>query len=292
MKKINLRTVNIGLGFLSIAAFIYSFIVLFNLKPEMVVFKPLDHTQSALMTGVGFSLLFIMIFYLLSLLQTVKFAKHVERMQPFPLFLIISGVLSMIFVFSDIALLNDINKQYRHGLSQPEWTLLFPIMGVQIIIAAVFTIAHVKGYLARKEVDSVARDSNIFLIVQYVGVICGTLGLALSFLGFAFPRGWTLTIHTIMGGLVLIFPYALVVSAWIITKLREKDRQWYDEKQLQDMGRSALLTLIINSLFLTIIFVTNIQNLGGIIRFQWLPLHLFSQITLFSLGNLFFSSHA
>jgi len=291
MKKINLRTVNVGLGVLSIAAFFYSFVILLILKPKMVVFEPLDHIQSSLMTGVGFSLLFILVFYLLSLLQIIKFAKHVKQIQPFPLFLMISGVLALIFVFSDIALLNDINKQFRHGLSQPEWTLLFPIMAIQFVIAMVFTRAHMTGYLTRKEVGVVARDSNIFMIVQYVGVISGVLGLALSFLGFAFPRGWRLTIHTIMGGLVLIFPYALAISVWIVTKLREKDRQWVDEKQLQDMGRSALLTLVANSLFMVILFLINIQNLDGIIRLQWLPLHLFSQMTLFSLGNLYFSSH-
>lgn len=290
--KQTLRSLNRFFGILSIVIFIYSLSVLFWLKPKMINFEPLTNIQDMLLTGVGFGLLVIMSFYLLSLWHFIRYIRHAEGIKPFPLFLFISGVLSLLFVFSDIALLSDIHKQFRHGLSQPEWMLVLPMLFFQFAIAILFVYLHFTHHYSEKADDQVARDINIFLIVQYVGVICGLMGLALACLGFVFSSGWSLTTHGILGGIVLLFPYTLVLLYWLVTKLGEKDRQWFDEKQRLDVGKSALLTLFINTMLLLTLFLIHIKNLGGIISVLWLPIYLFATIFLFSLGNLYFSSKA
>ncbi|MEA3327934.1 MAG: hypothetical protein U9R53_11630 [Chloroflexota bacterium] len=239
IKNQKLQTLNIVLGVLSIAIFGYALYVFLRLQPKMVAFETLSDIESGMITGVGFGLLFILAFYLFSLLQMVIYLKHSESVKPIPLVLIICGVISMLFVFSDVALLNDIAKQYRYGLSQPEWSLVYSIMGFQFVITLILMCLHVSGFFVPKQVDKVARDINIFLIVQYVGVICGLMGLASSSLGFLFPHAWSLPLHTIMGGSILLFPYVLSLVYWVLTKFKEKDRQWWDEKQLQDIGKSA-----------------------------------------------------
>ena len=258
----------------------------------MVAFQSITSLQQNLMTGVGLGLLVILSFFLLSLLQIIRAVRNTEKLRLLPLVLIILGVICVLFVFSDIALLTDINNQYQDGLDQPEWSLLFPIMGLQLLIAAVLTYLHLSGVFLREQTEPVARDINIFLVVQYVGVICGLMGLGLTSLGFFYPSAWSLPVHTIMGGLTLIFPYVLAVFYWIFLKLREKDRQWWDEKQSQDVGKSALVTLTLDTLLMLVLFAANLPNLGGVIRLLWLPLYLFGTITFFTIGKLFFSNRA
>ena len=290
--KQTLRSLNRFFGILTIALFIYSLSVLFWLKPKMINFEPLTNFQDALLTMVGFGLLVIMAFYLLSLWHLVRYIRHADGIKPIPLVLFISGVLSLLFVFSDFALLSDIHKQYRYGLSQPEWAMVFPFMIFQFIIASLFLYIHVTNRFIENTDEAVARDINIFLIVQYVGVICGLMGLALAGLGFVYTSGWNLTIHGIMGGIVLLFPYALVVFYWLATKLGEKDRQWVDEKQILEVGKSALLTLFVDTILMLALFLIHLENLEGIISASWLPIYMFATIFVFSLGNLYFSSKA
>jgi hypothetical protein len=291
MTRLNrlLKNIGVALGFLSLVFFVFDFFVFSRLRPKMINFEALSGFEESLMNWVGVGLLLFLAFCLLSLLQIASYLKKAKKITFLPLLLIVGGVLSLVFIFSDVALLSDIGKQYKYSLSQPEWLILYPIMAFQFMMAIVFLYLHLSGFLKWKQLKHVVRDSNIFLIVQYVGIICGLMGLVSSSLGFFFSRAWNLDLHVTISSIVLLIPYVLVVSYWLITKLQEKDRQWYDEKQLQDVGRSAFLTLILSIVFMTGLFIANYQNLGGVISIIWLPLYLFSVLLLFSLGNLYFN---
>jgi len=277
------------LGITSIIFFIIDFLIFQTLKPKMVAFQEISVFEENLINWVGVGLLIFLAFSLVSLFQLAKFLKSAKKITLFSLILIASGVLSLLFVFSDIALLGDIGKQYRYNLSQPEWLLLYPIVTFQFITTLIFTYLHISGNLDKKEIKKVVKDSNIFLTVQYVGIICGLMGLVLASLGFLFQSAWRLDIHTTITSIILLFPYALAVFYWLIIKLQEKERDWYDEKQAQTVGKSAFLTLTVSILFMILLFISNYTNLQGIISITWLPLYLFSVLFLFSLGNLYFS---
>jgi len=291
MKKLEnlLKYTTVFLGFVSSVFFVINYFILSRLRPKMIRFEVVSQAEENLMNIVGVGLLLFLAFCLLSLLWIVRYLKRARKVNLFSVVLIIAGVLSLLFVFSDVALLNDIGKQYKHGLAQPEWLILYPIMAFQFMTGLILTFSHLFGLKEKDKVKHVAKDSNIFLIVQYVGVVCGLMGLSLSSLGFLFPRAWSLNIHTTISSTVLLMPYALAVSYWLFTKLQEKDRQWYDEKQMQDVGKSAFLTLLLTVFFMILLFVLNYNNLGGVISITWLPLYLFSALFLFSLGNLYFN---
>ena len=284
-----LQTLNIILGFLCLLIFGYALFVFLRLQPKMVAFEAISDLESSLMIGMGFGLLIILGFHLLSLLQIAIYIRNSEEIKVFPLIIFIVSVISMLMVFSDVALLNDINKQYQHNMAQPEWYLLYPIMGGQFIVTLGLTILLMAGRFMPEDFDKIVRDSNIFIIVQYVGVICGLMGLASASLGFFFPRSWSLHIHTTMGGIVILFPYVLAVVYWLLTKLREKDRQWWDEKQLHDIGKSALITMLTDTVLLFLLFMFNFYRLDGVVSVLWLPIYLFATIFVFSLGNIYFS---
>lgn len=287
-----LRKVNIYLGFLTLAVFAVILIILIRLQPKMIAFDPLSTFESNILTGVGFGLLIILAFFLLSLLQLVRFMRMADSLRPVPLIMFIGCVLSVLLVFSNVTLLSDIAKQYQAGLSQPEWAMFYPMFGFQFVFALTFLYFLITGFFNIQQLEEVARDVNIFLMVQYVGVICGGMGLGMAILGFVYRSGWSLVVHTILSSLTIIFPYVLAVIYWGIIKIKEKDREWWDEKQSQDVGKSALLTLGMDTLVLLALFVFNIRDLDGVVHMVWLPIYLFTSIFTFSLGNLFFSSRA
>ena len=86
-----------------------------------------------------------------------------------------------------------------------------------------------------------------------------------------------------MSLITLLIPYALVVGYWLITKLQEEHRHWYDEKQIQDIGKSAFLTLVLSVILMSMLFIINYSNLSCVVSLLCLPLYLFSVLLFFSL---------
>lgn len=285
-----LKNISITLGLVSITFFVFDYFVFSKLRPIMVVFGPLSPSEEGLLNWVGGGLLFFLAFYLLSLFRQAQHLKKAKKITFVSLVLLLCGVLSFLFVFSDFALLSDIAKQYKLSLSQPEWSLVYPIMAFQLVTAVVFVYLHLFDFRQKDQIEHIVRDNNIFLLTQFVGLICGLIGLTFASLGFLYPRVWNLDLHVTFTSILFLTPYALAVAYWLVTKLQEEKRQWYDEKQFQDVGRSAFLTLALSVVIMTGLFMANYNNLGGIVRVIWLPLYLFSTLFIFSLGNLYFSS--
>lgn len=287
-----LRIINLIFGFISILFFVFDAFVFARLRPKMVAFQSLTAIEEPLLTWVGFGLIVIMAYFLLSSLQLVRYIRRAEKIGMLEIILLVSGVISFVAVFADLALLSDIHKQYLHTLSQPEWFLVYPMMSFQFLIGMIYFYFHISGRWALGEMKAIVRDMNVFLTVQIVGVVSGLMGLGLMSLGFFFASGWNFTVHTLISSVILLFPYTLSVFYWAIMKIRQKERVWFDEKQQQDLGKSALLTLAIVTLGMIFLFIINLSALNGVIQFNWLPFYLFSVIVVFSSGNLYFSNRA
>ena len=287
-----LRIANIVLGILSIAFFVFDGVLFSNVRPKMENWAALTSGETQLLLLMGNGLIVILFFFILSIYQVIRTLRYSEKFSVGLVLLFVAGVVAALFVFSDVALLMDISKQYDAGLTQPEWDLVYPIMIGQLLIALVFLILHAAGYFTKQVQREIVQDSNVFLIAQVVGLVCGGMGLVMSFLGFFFPTGWNPLVHTVMGSAVVISPYLLVIAYWIFLKLNGKSPRFYDEKQLLDVGRSAFMTLIVFAVLMVILFISQFNDLDGVIRYLWLPLYLFGVVFLFSMGNLYFSSRA
>jgi len=276
-------------GTFSAAFFVYAFFVFFILKPKMVRFEALSRQETALLTGTGFGLLIVLVFFILSLIALIRYVKFSSEVNLRHVILVICTVLALLLVFADVALLSDIAKQHAAMLAQPEWALLLPITAFQLVMTLVLAYLHLSGYLQRREVDKVAQDSNTFLVVQYVGLLCSAMGLAASGMGFLFPWAWNLLVHVVISSAVLLFPYGLVVIYWLVSNIREHGKVLFDEKQIQDIGRSSWLALGGMIFGMVLLFGFNINQLEGVVRMLWAPFMVFGSIFLFSLGNLVFS---
>lgn len=285
-----LRIANIVLGILSIAIFIYDGFLFANVRPKMESWTLLTQREEQLLLLMGFGMIVILLYFALSVLQVLRTIRFSEKFPVGLVLLFMIGVVAGLFIIADVVLLMDISKQYDAGFLQPEWNLVYPIMIVQLGVTLLFLILHLTGHFNRLHQREIVQDSNIFLIVQVVGLICGGMGLVMSLLGFFFSKGWNPLVHTVMGSAVVVSPYLLLIAYWVLLKLKAPNRQFYDEKQTLDVGRSAFLTLIVSAVLMVMLFVSQYNHLDGVIRYLWMPLYLFGVIFLFSASNLYFSS--
>jgi len=287
MKKF-LYYITIILGIISSAFFVIDYFIFYQLRPKMVTFELITKGEENLLLFVGVGLLVFLLFYLLSLFKIASYLKRAKRITAPLVLLTTVGVLAFLFVFSDFALLTDIDKQYRLGLAQPEWSLVYPIMMFQFIMAIIFTYLHLYGFKPDNQIKDVAKDHNVFLVAQYIGLICGLLGLVFTSLGFVFHRAWNLHLHTTISSIILLLPYVLIVVYWFFMKFKEESGDLYDEKQIQDVGKSAFVTMAMSVFFMILLFVFNYNNLDGMVRVLWLPFYLFSTLFIFSATNLYY----
>lgn len=276
-------------GLLAATFFPYAYLVLANLRPAMEAMQPLSPTQQNLLFSIGGGLVLLLAYLGFSLYRLVRHLARARQFTFAAIGLLAAGLLALLAVFSDYALLSDIDKQYKLGLAQPEWSLLPYLFGFQFVVVLIFLLQHALGLGLGEEEPRVVHDSNIYLVVNWVGLISGALGLLMGLLGLIFPRGWTLLVHTVISSATLLVPYGLVVLVWLVTKLRERPRQWYDEKQLTDIGKSSFGTMLASVALMVALFAANYNQLDGSLRMLWLPFLLFAVLFFFSLGNLYYS---
>jgi hypothetical protein len=284
-----LRISNIVLGLLSCALFIFNGVIIFRLRPKMEAFQTLAAWEMNTLTIIGFGLLLVLLFLGLTLLQVLQSIRHADHFPVGLAALFTLTVITALLIVSDVALLTDIVNQFEGGFAQPEWNLVIPLMVAQFVVVVLLLVLHTNGFFTRRPENEVAKDSNIFTIVQIVGVISGAIGLGMASLGFIYPRSWSPLIHTVMGSIVALTPYLLILVYWLVQKSKEPGRKLFDEKQRLDVGRSAIMTLIVSALMMAGLYISQFNTLDGIVRYLWLPFDLFGIVLVFSIGNLVYS---
>ena len=148
----------------------------------------------------------------------------------------------------------------------------------------------------KKGEEIVLKDDSIFINAQYIGILSGISGLVLItifstfFLRFYDLPVWAIKSGILMSSLIAVIPYILIVFYWLIIKLREKTREWYDEKQYQDITRSSLVALMMSVIFLLIVFIMQYIFVDfELLNFIWFPFYFFFILLLFSSTTLFFN---
>jgi len=292
MKRIEkiISSIQTILGFLSLLGLSFSFYFLESIRPKMIRFETITAVEESRINIFGITLILLIAFSLVSLYKIVQYLKKVKKISFYDLILLSLAILVFLFVFGDLALISDIGKQHKHGLAQPEWFVLYPVLGFQFLSSAILTYAGLFRLRKKVKNEPVARDINIYILVQYVGAVCGFLGLSFTILNFGFPRPlWMIKTHITATSIFLLIPYLLVVLFWFIVKIKEKPKQWYDEKQIQEMGRSSLFTLLSSVIVVSFLFVLNFNSLEQLLSVLWFPFYIFLTLFLFCGANLWFS---
>jgi hypothetical protein len=222
-----------------------------------------------------------------------------RKISAFNIFFLVSGIISFLAIFSTIAILSDIGKEYEHGLdTSGEWIFLdiFPIINaVFYILTYIFLISAFRNLKLKKDLKPMVKDEIVFVVAQFVGIVCGVLGLGWIFMNVVFIPKYIsyVKFYGMITCILLLLPYFLIVSYWFLIKFRERIKDWYDEKQWKDVTRAGFTTLLISIPLMIILFIASFHKLpDSIFGVIWLPFYFFSVLFVFSLSTLYFNSKA
>lgn len=194
------------------------------------------------------------------------------------------GVVSAIMLFADIAALSDIGKQILAGLnSRGEWMIVFSDNGLRVIFLVLAGLALTRASRRAKDTSRGDDPRDVeFITVHEVGSVSAILAVGAIVLGFVFPtlepyRAYLVWLFTA----IAIAPWALLLLLWFITRQKRMER-WWDEKQVSDMGRAALMTLPFVGVVLLILFVCSMAISDMPVQALWFPGFVVAAVLAFS----------
>jgi hypothetical protein len=195
------------------------------------------------------------------------------------------GVFSLFAIAAQKVLYDEIGREWKSGFPPPgETSLLYACLGLNALFCLFMMVMTFRS--GRPTLSPAGhpapRDERVFTLAQVLGIVSGLMGLLLTLVLLVgkWPPGrfW---IFVPFYGLFMI-PYGLAVLCWLRIKRRERLSDWCDEKQVRDMMKASLGTLI-----LSIPGMGVLALIPGPLGFYWLPYYLFLVLTLFSAGTLY-----
>ena len=241
--------------------------------------------------AVGNFLKFILlIFFGILLFRALK--NHV-RINALAYFAFITGFFTILCMFSDWAALHDIFQ------GEPDTSNEWSFLKMGLIINFIF---YIIGFITiikiRREVrTSVTKrksviDETIFEVIQYIGIVCSSIGLGLvlfvclvlSYNHHVISKSDIVIVNLFC--LVIFLPYISIILYWIIKLIREENPEPYDEKQKHDLAMAGLITWLLSIPFVMIYFLIDNGRMGEISKMVYLPLYLFATLLMFSISVL------
>jgi len=290
--KISSR-ISMIMGIIAMAWLVYNAVVLVIARPLIVNLEPVDSLEPFVgIVWIGFLFFF---FYHISAALTLAFQfRFFKKADVTSILALCLGILSSLAVFGDWAILGDIGKEYDMGWdTSGEWPILYIFQGIHFLFFCSMIALLMRIFRDLKSTDEqvpAKKDEIIFSIANCVGIVCGLLGLAWTFmiLGLDLPfrkLGWNF-ISTII---LILLPYGLIVIYWLIVKLREHSDEIYDEKQGKDVRRAGFTTLLFSIPCLLVFFIIfSLNQESESARIMWMPFYLFTILMIFSVSTLIY----
>lgn len=206
------------------------------------------------------------------------------------------GMLSLFLLAVDVAMLQDIGNELRSGLdASGEWKILGFTHATHAVFALLALLCAVSGKRAEeggREAPAV-KDEALFLSVHQIGICAAVAGfVCVAFFSLFGIPAVRVNGLLALSGIVIPAPYLLAVVYWLLSVRRVKIAEWYDEKQFADIGRGALVTLIVSVLIMCAFFLLSAFDRIGSGTAVWFPVYLFSSMLAFSGSTLYFSKRA
>ena len=286
-----LRIASLSLGIIAASGLIYNLILFAFLRPRVLNFETLGDQMILLGDLTGLSLIVIGIFHLctvITLLLQITVQKSAGTLK---VLTGVVGIISGLLLLSDLAMLSDIGKEYVQGWdTSSEWAILFINHGLHILFTVLaFLALTMRGKMDGHPEEIAAKDDVLFATAHTTGLLCGGIGLiAILLVLVTSVPNWLIEALSLPIGLLVLLPYLLILGTWLFMKRREKVREWFDEKQFQDISRAGLWTLAITlPCMVAIGILQRVNGPGSAWDFLWLPLYVFLSIAIFSWATLY-----
>lgn len=284
-------------GLVSFGFLIYNIIAFELIRFKIKNFEELGETTEILAVFLGVGLLVTFFFHVSSILTLALRFQFTKKITMLGLITLFACIISFICIIGDLAALHDIGNQYEDGLSTTmEWIYLYSALIPHVFfhvlqfILLFFTFRLLRSNEIQAS-EKVMKDEIIFIVAQYIGILCSIIGL--GFLSFVFLM--QIPLHVLKYILPIycpffIIPYGLICLYWIIIKRKERLPEVYDEKQWRDVSKAGLTTLLVSIPCMALLYVLNFQSMNGTIGMIWFPFYMFLILLLFSGSTLYFSN--
>ena len=172
--------IGIVLSLVATAWLMYNFVAISIIKPVALRFEPLE---AVYYFGV-FLWLGLMYFFLYHIGGIVILLMQVRRFKDnyrLRFATIILGSISLMMLLGDAAMLSDIGKESQMGWdTSTEWTILQFLHGIHgsfILLVLYLTVKAYRHLQTEKSDREIGKDEIVFTTTQYVGILCGIMGL-------------------------------------------------------------------------------------------------------------------
>ena len=210
---------------------------------------------------------------------------------------IICGIVSAISLVGDYAALTDIINDYLLAgyKCTIEWATLYFGIFFHLLFFVITFLAILKIFKFLKSPGTVKNsviNEILFEIIQYIGIICGLIGL--GFIAFTiiiipnnqlFEYNWFIWLILIYS-LIIFLPYIAILFYWIIKLKINKDQSSYDEKQRNDLTRAGFTSWFLSLPVMLVFFFIDFTTTGYVSSVLWLPFYIFFNLLIFSFATL------
>jgi hypothetical protein len=284
--------ISLLLGLLSISWIIYDYIAFTYLGQNIAPYALLSRFEQILTLSILFCFVILFLFHISSFISLAFYFQTVKKLNFFTITVLVLALISFIAIIGDLGLLHDIGKEADNA---GEWFVLHIILAFHLFFCLImitqlfFSLRDLK---VKDKSEIALKDEVIFLLAQWTGVICGVAGLGFVII----PIIMVLPPHILYYIIpfycpFIILPYGLIAFYWFLIKVKEKPSQWYDEKQWQDITKSALVTVVLSIPVMAFLYLLNYGILNNPVTMLWFPFYLFLVLFVFSLSNLYFSKN-
>lgn len=285
--------ISLILGIISFSWLVYNFIAFEQIRPKVTDFKPLGISEElGKYIFIGFIVSFF--FHLVSFMTIIFQFQYFKKITIFKMITLFIGILSFICLIGDWSAVSDIGKQYRLELSTGlEWIYLYLSLiphGLFHILIFILLFSTSRDLKNQHQPEFVLKDEVIFNIAQYIGILCGFIGLCFTLLILVMNiHPYSLKYIIPFYCPFIIFPYCFILFYWLVIKRKEKLSDWYDEKQWRDITRASLITILLSIPGMAILFLINYFIVDCPISIIWFPYYLFMILLLFSGSILYYN---
>ena len=287
--KLELKTNNIILLIINSIAFIWLIYILYQINTNLVNALNIDKLNYETTTYLmGFGHLFILLFHFYAVIFIFMHFRRFKEYKLLKTILVILGVISLFAMGGEKVMIDEIAIEYRLGWGLAELKILNIeyMINMSFIVVMFLFILKTFRLVHKNESKEKFVDETIFTIAQCMGIVAGIIGLLFTFHFIVFvsrqipvDKLWVLIPFYIL----FLVPYILAVVYWLSIKRNQHIHDWYDEKQLQDILKSSLTTLLLSVPGLAIFLVIKIPS-----NFYILPYYIFLVLLIFSTSTLYF----
>ena len=260
----------------SVAAYVY---LQTNLTPQLPELTGLLRAIGNLIIP---ALFIVGLYHLYLLAQTLKTLTGSFWSSVLYILILLSGVM----LFSDLAILSDIGKEYLLFDVTNEWIMLYCSAGLHLAAMA-FGLAAVKRAQEQggRLFEAFAKSAEgLFLSVHQISLVSGmlgVLGVILAETNFIVDERFSGSFAILLAGLALI-PLVMIVVFWIVKMRKKPVKEWMDEKQLSDTALGGLFGLIAGVILYAAVFVLDFfKAISQPVSF-WILLMFFVQLIVYS----------